>query len=77
MAARQAALSGLGLALIPRILVWKDLEDGRLVEVLKDFAFTELGVHVVYPHRRHLSGKVRAFVDFLVKWFAENKGAGW
>jgi len=77
MAARQAALSGLGLALIPRILVWKDLEDGRLIEVLEDYAFTELGVHVVYPHRRHLSGKVRAFVDFLVKWFAESKGVGW
>lgn len=74
---RQAALAGLGLAFIPRILVWDDLEQGRLVEVLKDYAYYDLAIHVVYPHRRNLPGKVRAFVDFLAEWFAANRHISW
>ena len=30
---------------------------------------TEAGIYAVYPHRRYLPAKVRAFVDFLADWF--------
>lgn len=70
---RLAALRGLGFARVPYPLVSEDLEAGRLVSVLESFETTESGIYAVYPHRRHLSGKVRAFVDFLVEWFARGE----
>lgn len=71
-AVRRAALSGLGFARIPRIFIRKDLAEGRLVEVLEDYVDRAREVHIVYPHRRHLPLKTRAFVDFMVNWFASN-----
>jgi DNA-binding transcriptional LysR family regulator len=43
---------------------------GELVPVLKDFLPTGQTLQAVYPHRRHLAGKVRALIDHLVDWFA-------
>ena len=62
---RAAALDGAGIALLPTFIVGPDLAAGRLVEVLGDYRFGMLGIHAVYPHRRHLSPKVRALVDHL------------
>ncbi|HEX2531841.1 MAG TPA: LysR substrate-binding domain-containing protein [Burkholderiaceae bacterium] len=63
---RLAALSGTGLIFQPLFIVAEDLQAGRLVRVLPDYASSELGIFAVYPSRRHLSAKVRTFVDFLV-----------
>ena len=62
---RQAAVAGLGVYLGPTFIVGEDLRAGRLVAVLESFAEDALSVYAVYPHRRHLSAKVRAFVDYL------------
>lgn len=62
---RAAALDGAGIVLLPTFIVGADLAAGRLVEVLADCRFGTLGIHAVYPHRRHLSHKVRALVDHL------------
>lgn len=75
-AARLAALHGLGFLRTPYPFVHRDLVEGRLVEVLPDTNSAGHAIHVVYPHRRHLSGKVRAFVDFLTEWFAEKRRRG-
>ncbi|HVI51447.1 MAG TPA: LysR family transcriptional regulator [Candidatus Sulfotelmatobacter sp.] len=66
---RQAALGGLGLTLLPTFIVGADLQAGTLVQVLQDFVAQNTGIHAVYPHARHLSPKVRAFVDFLAERF--------
>ena len=71
-AVRRAALSGLGFARIPRIFIEDDLTGGRLVEVLGDYADEDRTINIVYPHRRHLPTKTRAFVDFMVDWFGKN-----
>jgi DNA-binding transcriptional LysR family regulator len=63
---RLAALSGAGLIFQPRFIVEEDLEAGRLVQVLPAFTSAELGIYAIYPSRKHLSPKVRTFVDFLV-----------
>jgi DNA-binding transcriptional LysR family regulator len=60
-----AAVGGAGLVVLPSFIVADHLREGSLVEVLADHRFEALGVHAVYPHRRHLSAKVRAFVDHL------------
>ena len=70
VALKAAAVQGQGLLLIPRFLVVEDLRAGRLVSLLTDLLPTELSVDALYPHRRHLSAKVRAFIDLLTRHFS-------
>jgi DNA-binding transcriptional LysR family regulator len=69
MAARAAALAGLGFTILPDFIAAAEIEAGRLVTVLDDRIPTGGGIFAVYPHRRYLPAKVRVFVDFLVQWF--------
>ncbi len=69
VAVRLAAIAGLGFARTPFIAVRDDIESGALVPILEANEIADLAMFAVYPHRRHLSGKVRAFIDFLVGWF--------
>ena len=68
-ALRIAALQGLGLVNLPSFLVGADLQSGRLAAVLERFVPQGLSISAVYPHSRHLSPTVRAFVDFLADRF--------
>lgn len=64
-----AAAEGLGLALLPSFIAGRRVYRGELVRVLQEYTSWEAGVFAVYPHSRHLSTKVRAFVDHLVACF--------
>jgi len=67
---RDWALAGLGIALKSTWDVRDHLEDGTLVPVLPGYTFgTEVAIYAVYPHRRHLPAKTRAFIDFLADSF--------
>ncbi|BBA34986.1 transcriptional regulator, LysR family [Methylocaldum marinum] len=68
-ALRMAAINGLGLILLPTYMVGQDIRKGRLSPVLTDYVPAPLEIHAVYPHRKHLSAKVRTFVDFLSERF--------
>jgi DNA-binding transcriptional LysR family regulator len=65
--AHRAALAGHGITVLPSFLCDKDLAAGRLVRVLTDWSPGEVQVHFVYPSHRHLSARVRAFVDLVVE----------
>ncbi|MBT2791915.1 MULTISPECIES: LysR family transcriptional regulator [Paraburkholderia] len=70
-AQRVMVLHGAGIALLGTEVIGADLAEGRLVPVLVDeVPPRELPIHVVYASRRHLSAKVRSFVDFLAERFA-------
>lgn len=67
-AIRALALAGIGIARLAAFVVGPDIRAGRLVPLLSRFSEPEeSSIHAVYPHRRHLSPKVRGFVDFLVE----------
>lgn len=68
-ALRAAALAGLGVCFSPTFIVGDELRAGRLVTALDAFEDDTVSVYAVYAHRRHLSAKVRIFVDFLAKRF--------
>lgn len=68
-ALREAAVAGLGVILTPTFIVGDDLTSGRLVRVLPEWEAPEIAVYAVYPPGRHLSAKVRAFVDYLAGAF--------
>ena len=69
-ALKAAAITGLGLTMLPSFIVGDALKDGRLVPVLDRFVPQDVALNAVYPHSRLLSPKVRAFVDFLAERFA-------
>lgn len=66
-----AAVGGLGLVLEPEFLVCEALARGELVRVLPQWDTPELTLYAVYPERRHLPLKVRAFVDWLLQAFGD------
>lgn len=66
---RSAAIAGVGIAMLPELLVADDLAAGRLHRVLDDFLAIELGVHVLHPHARLAPANVRAFVEHVAEWF--------
>ncbi|MER8904775.1 LysR family transcriptional regulator [Mesorhizobium sp. M0772] len=75
MAARAAAVSGLGFTILPDFIAAPDLASGLLVSLLDDRIQSGSGIFAVYPHRRYLPAKVRVFVDFLVQWFRNRESA--
>jgi DNA-binding transcriptional LysR family regulator len=69
LAARTAAVMGLGFVMLPSYLADPVVGSGELVPVLEKYLPTGQTLQAVYPHRRHLAGKVRALIDHLVDWF--------
>jgi DNA-binding transcriptional LysR family regulator len=71
----EATRQGHGVCLMPSFLAGPDLRARRLRRVLPEADFGTFGLHVVYPHRRFLLAKVRAFVDFMAAWFGGDPDA--
>jgi DNA-binding transcriptional LysR family regulator len=68
---RAAALSGIGVALLPRELVRDDLRSGRLLQVLPQLATRPGLIHAIFPTRRGMVPAVRELLDALVAGFEE------
>jgi DNA-binding transcriptional LysR family regulator len=66
-AVRNAALNGLGIALLPEYLVVDDLRAGRLEQVLPAYGSETAPAYVVYPSRHHLALRTRTVIDFLIE----------
>ncbi len=69
----EAALAGIGLIQIPRFIVAGYLAAGTLTQVLQDQQTEELPFCILYPQNRHLSTKVRAFVEWTSELFADTR----
>ena len=66
---RDAAVEGVGIGLMPSFIVYKEIESGALVPLLTEYKTPQIDAYAIYPQTRHLSQRVRSFVDFLVKRF--------
>ncbi|MGF6157603.1 DNA-binding transcriptional LysR family regulator [Ensifer sp. KUDG1] len=74
-AIRDACLAGMGVVQLGAFLVGRDIREGRLVPLLEEFERDEPPVCVVYPTRKHVSPKVRLFIEAIrAEWTA---GAPW
>jgi DNA-binding transcriptional LysR family regulator len=67
---RAAALDGLGILVQPTYILYEDIVAGRLVPVLDERDLPRLTINLAYPSRRHLSAKVRTFIDYIAEHFA-------
>jgi len=66
---RAAAVAGVGIVMLPTFYLGDQLRSGELKPVLCQFKPQDIALYAVYPERRNLSPKVRAFVDFLAATF--------
>jgi len=66
-ALREAAIAGIGIVQLPTMMIWQDIEAGRLVSVLPDWRPRAGIIHAIFPSRRGLLPAVRAFIDFLAR----------
>ena len=67
----EAAVRGAGIVFEPTFIVGPDVRAGRLVPLLQDFVAPPMPIYAVYPSRKHLSAKVRLFVEFLIERFSQ------
>jgi DNA-binding transcriptional LysR family regulator len=67
----EAAARGAGIVFEPAFIVGPEVRAGRLVPLLQDFEPQATPLYAVYPSRKHLSAKVRLFVDFLIERFSQ------
>ena len=66
----QLAIAGHGIISGPTFYVYDAVKRGKLRVILDDFFWPDLNAYALYPHTRHLSTRVRAFIDFLIARFA-------
>ncbi|MGQ0546588.1 MAG: substrate binding domain-containing protein, partial [Betaproteobacteria bacterium] len=68
----EAAAGGVGIAFEPDMILLPYVRAGRVVPLLEAYLPAPMPVYAVYPSRKHLSAKVRVFVDFLVERLGEH-----
>ena len=73
-ALRRAVLQGLGIAMLPEMLVKDDIRSKRLVEVLPDHNAPQRALNLLYLPERQASPKLRSFVEFIVERFGADVG---
>lgn len=71
-AIRTAAIIGLGIGFLPSFMIDKDISEGRLIQILADTRGEEVAIHVIYPNRKHLSLRVRTFIDGLKNFLSNH-----
>ena len=76
-AAVEAAISGAGVAPAAPFSVARHVSEGKLVPVLPHWHFAARPIHVVYPTSKHLSARVRAFVDWAIEILQSNPTLSW
>jgi DNA-binding transcriptional LysR family regulator len=69
---QKAAISGMGVALLPVRSVYQDIHAGVLLPLLQQYSVPERPLYAAYAPSRHLVRKVRVFVDFIAAWFKEH-----
>jgi DNA-binding transcriptional LysR family regulator len=69
-----AAVRGRGIALLPTFIAAAELRRGSLQTILESYEAPEISIYAIYPETRHLSVKVRVFIDFLIERFG---GSTW
>ncbi|HSW05062.1 LysR substrate-binding domain-containing protein [Aquabacterium sp.] len=67
-----AAVAGMGVLQAPSFMLQEHLNRGELEIVLADWCSDPIPLHVVYPPNRHLSAKLRVFVDWVAELFAKH-----
>ena len=66
-AMRRAALSGMGIAMLPSDLVREDIRDGKLQALLPDYTLPSRPIYLLYHKERYTAPTLRSFIQFLIQ----------
>ena len=66
-----ACSDGLGITLMPNIMISRYIADGSLVRVLKNWSANPRDFYMIYNHKDHQPEKVRIFIDFVSNHIVE------
>lgn len=66
----EAAVQGCGITMLPTFIAGKYVMNGELEILLEDYEQEPMAIQAVYPPQRHLSARVRKFIDHLAQYFA-------
>lgn len=67
---REVAVAGNGIVYLPTFVVYKQIEQKQLIPILREFRPWQTNAYAIYPQTRHLSQRVRVFIDFLLERFS-------
>ncbi len=67
-----ACSEGLGITLMPDVMIKEYLEIGELVQVLEDWSANSRDIYMLYNHKDHLPEKVRLFIDFVMSYHMDS-----
>ncbi|CAH0540743.1 LysR family transcriptional regulator [Vibrio marisflavi] len=65
---RIASTEGLGITLMPDVMLKEHIESGALIRVLDDWSANPRDIYMLYNHKDHLPEKVRLFIDFVIAY---------
>ncbi|MGQ8705092.1 LysR family transcriptional regulator [Serratia sp. TSA_198.1] len=68
----EAAVNGVGIGLIPDIIAYPAIAEGKVIQILKPWATHERIIHAVFPSRKNMNPAVRAFLDYLIVHLPES-----
>jgi len=68
---REAAVAGKGITFLPNFIVHRELKNGTLKPIFKDYKAPDVNLFAIYPHNRHLCLRVRAFIDFIANQYSK------
>jgi DNA-binding transcriptional LysR family regulator len=66
---RDAAVDGQGIVFMPAFIIYEEINAGRLIPLLRHYQYPRTEAYALYPQTRHLSQRVRSFIDFLAQRF--------
>lgn len=64
------AIAGLGILRLPTFIAYESIAKNKLTQILQEYSIPEVNAYAIYPPTRHLSLRVRCFIDFLVERFS-------
>lgn len=70
----EVLLQGLGICQIPTFIVHQHLANGKLVRLLEDYELPNHAIYALYPERKHLPEKVRAFIEYISEKLGNGSG---
>lgn len=72
---KRAALVGAGIARLPSYMVHNELDEGRLVWLLRDYQTPVSSLYLVHPFEGHLPRRIQVMADYLTQWFERSTAA--
>lgn len=67
----KAAIDGLGVVATVSFICYREIEQGLVRQILRDYKTEEVGIYAIYPSQRHLPGRVRLLIDYLAERFGD------